>query len=218
MKKVIKVTGLIFDSLVFLTIGAIVGMLFFYVYMETSHSLLRDVKVPNLRGASILEALKSLKSLGLVPVVKDKSCEKVIGTYPSAGSEVRRGRSVEIYCLETSMDELANMLSGIPLKYAVETLKNLGLKYDISKIPYPGSDGKVLGAIYSKGKMFLLVDEGEPKRFFIVGDYRGKLLKDTERILKSERIPFRVEGSGEKVVDQFPQPGSIWNSVVLIAE
>ena len=216
MKTFLKLLGLVFDSILFLSIGAIVGALAFYVYMEYSHGIHKSVRIPDLRGTSISRAVKTLKDLGLVPKVKGKVCGKVIGTYPSANTEVKKGRKVEIYCIEATMKELANMLIGIPFKYVADTMLNLGIDYEISKLPYPGGEGKVLGAVYAKGKMYLLVGEKYSRKFFVVGDYRGIDLKDAEFRLKKKGHPFRVEGSGGKVIDQFPQPGTVWDSVVLI--
>ena len=190
----------------------------FYIYMEYSHSVLKSVRVPDVRGMSISEAKKVLEKLNLVPELKKKICGKVIGTYPNAGMEVRTGRKVEIYCLEATMRELSNMLIGIPYKYVADTIMSLGIDYEISKLPYPGGDGKVLGAVYAYGKMFLLVGEKYSRKFFVVGDYRGERLKNAELRLKKNGISFKVEGNGEKVIDQFPQPGTVWNSVVLITE
>lgn len=207
-----------FDSIFFLSVGAIIGGLAFYAYMEYSHSVLKSVRVPDVRGMSISKAEKILKDMKLVPVLKKKICAKVIGTYPSAGMEVRTGRKVEIYCLEATMKELANMLIGIPFKYVADTMMSLGLDYEISKLPYPGGDGKVLDAVYANGKMFLLIGEKYSRKFFVVGDYRGKNLKDVKSRLKKMGLPFRIEGKGKKVVDQFPEPGSVWDSVVLITE
>ena len=202
----------------FLSVGVIIGALVFYAYMEYSHGTLKSVRVPDVRGMSISKAEKILRDLKLVPELKKKMCGKVIGTYPSAGMEVRRGRKIEIYCLEATMKELANMLVGIPFKYVADTMMSLGLDYEISKLPYPGGEGKVLGAVYMGGKMFLLVGERYSRKFFVVGDYRGSDLEETGLRLKKSGLPFRVEGSGKRVVDQFPQPGSVWDSVVLITE
>ncbi len=216
MKKFFKAIGLVFDSILFLSIGAVIGALVFYAYMGYSHDLSKSVRVPNLKGMSVAKAVKALKNCGLVPKVRGKVCGKVIGTYPSADTEVKKGRKVEIYCIETTMKELANMLVGIPFKYVADTMLNLGLSYEVSRLPYPGGEGKVLGAVYTNGKMFLLVGEKYTRKFFVVGDYRGIDLKEAETQLKKSGFPFRVEGSGKKVIDQFPQPGSVWDSVVLI--
>ncbi len=216
MKRLFKIIGLVFDSIFFLSIGAVIGALAFYAYMGYSHDLSKSVRVPDLRGMSVTKAVKILKDYDLVPDVKGKVCGKVIGTYPSADTEVKRGRRVEIYCIETTMKELANMLVGIPFRYVADTMLNLGLSYEVSRLPYPGGEGKVLGAVYMNGKMFLLVGERYSRKFFVVGDYRGIDLKEAESRLKKSGYPFRVEGTGKKVIDQFPQPGSVWDSVVLI--
>jgi beta-lactam-binding protein with PASTA domain len=218
LKRFLKIIGVIFDTFFFLTAGAVIGAFIFYTYMSSSHKFINEVRIPQVKGKSGQLVIEILSNLGLKPVLKAKRCENVLGTYPRAGIKVKKGREVEIYCLETAVDDLIKRVRGVPFEYVADTLMGLGMKYEISKIPYPGEDGRVIQAVYMDKKFFLLIDGGEPKRFIKVEDYTGMSVKESEKILEESEVNFRVEGKGEKVISQYPQPGSISDEVVLITE
>lgn len=193
------------------------GVGVFYVYMEFLQDRAGNVRIPEVRGLSGKEAERKLEGIGLVPIFRSEKCDLVVGTYPREGLLVRKGRKVEVYCIESVAKDIANRMVGSPLSYVSDTLRKLGMDYEVSRISFRG-DERVLSAVYRDGKFYILVDSGKRKRFFRVGDYTGMKTREVEELLRKERISFRIEGSGETVVSQYPQPGSIGCEVVLITE
>ena len=194
-----------------------VGVGVFYVYMEFLQDRAGNVRVPEVRGLSGKNAERKLEESGLVPIFKSEKCDLVVGTYPREGISVRKGRKVDVYCVESVAKDLASRIVGSPLSYVSDTLRKLGMDYEISRIPFKGGE-RVLSAVYRNGKFYILVDSGRRKRFFRVGDYTGMKTEEAERELERKGVAYRIEGSGEVVVSQYPQPGAIGYEVVLITE
>ena len=191
--------------------GVIAGGLFFLLTIKLYQN--QFVTVPDVTGLLGTEACEKLKESGLV--CNKVSSETVVGSYPQSGSKVKKGRVINLY-YENPAKNIIPRFVGIKLSVAEEILKKLGWNYEIVRFPFGEEKDKVLatypeeGKLYN-GKMTLLVDTGEKDEYFVVENYVGKDLSDVE---DSGRVFF--VGKGERVVSQYPPPGSIATEVILI--
>jgi len=208
----------VFDSLLFLSFGVIAGALAFYAYVDFSHSRFQSVVVPEVQGLSGREARERIERAGLVPVFNGKICERVVGTSPREGMIVRKGRRIEVHCLDVAVEDALKRIVGLPFECAAGTLRKLGFDYLVSRMPLPGEDGRVVDAEYSEGEVFILVDSGDPPVYTLVPDLTGMNVEEAERVARDKGLRVRKIGNGEKVLDQSPAPGSVSFEVVLITE
>jgi len=205
-----RLLGFIFYMLA----GFIAGGFVFYWTMEIWHGWLQATIVPDVLGMETAQASDVLASAGLHPSISGVG--KVIGTYPRPGMRVFQGRKVEVYTSSVNLDMLLKRLKGISFEFAKDALDFLKVKYEISKMPAEGEDGRVLAIFRKDDKLYLLIDSGNPPRFFKVPDVRGMNYKSVKALLEEKQMPFKKVGEGETVVDQYPEPGSISRAITLI--
>ena len=203
-------------QLFYFTVGMIAGAFLFYFAMEYQHNKLNLVEVPKVVGLNSEEAALVVKKARLNPEIVGSG--KVIGTYPRTGMKVLEGRRVEIYCFNFNVERFINRLVGVSKDFAEDVLKDLGLKYSFSYIAYSKDTGRIL-SVYTRGdSVYLLVDKGERKRYFMITDFRGMDVEKATEQFKSMGIPFQVIGNGKVVVDQSPPPGTVSDRMVLITK
>ena len=203
-------------QLFYFTVGVIAGAFLFYFVMEYQHNELNLVEVPKVVGLDSEEAALLVKKSGLNPEIVGSG--KVIGTYPRTGMKVLEGRNVEIYCFNFNVERFINRLVGVSKDFAEDVLKDLGLKYGFSYIAYSRDVGRIL-SVYTKGdKVYLLVDKGERKRYFMITDFRGMDVEKATSQFENMGMPFQVIGNGKVVVDQSPPPGTVSDRIVLITK
>ncbi|MCD6449699.1 MAG: PASTA domain-containing protein [Thermotogaceae bacterium] len=194
--------------------GVIAGALLLYWVMEYQHNELHLVVVPEVVGLNFDEASLVLKKAGVNPEIIGSG--KVIGTYPRSGVNVFEGRKVEVYCFNFNVRRYINRLIGVNKDFAEEVLRDLDLKYSFSYIAYSKDEGRIL-SIYTKGNnVYLLVDKGERKKYFMITDFRGMEIEKAIEQAKSLDIPYQIIGNGKIVVDQSPAPGTVFDRIVLI--
>ena len=193
--------------------GLVLGGVSFLVLMHLSIEMVGTTTVPNVVGLTPEKAKEVLKHSHL-------SCEiigsgKVLRTHPKAGERVKENRVVKLYCEEQKKMRVPNLM-GVQLNMAERILKEYG--YNIQKVffPFKGSDGRVMGMFPEPGSSFsgtvtLLVDEGEPKIFERLRDFRGMNLEGT-----GLKIDVLKVGQGRRVKDQYPKPGVISSWVIFI--
>lgn len=193
--------------------GIVLGGLIFLIFnsfMQTTTVVVPDVT--NLTGE---EACKKLQEVGLRCSNVRKE-DKVVKTFPEAGTVVKKGRVVELYY--GKKDTVPN-LNRVEVGMAEEILKRTGVRYRIIYFPYGEEKGKVLavyppaGSVIDETKeVFLLVDSGEKEEYFLVEDFVGKRVDEV-----AGRPGIVITGEGERIVSQYPPPGSIAREVVLVA-
>jgi len=203
-------------QLLYFIIGVIAGALLFYSIMEYQHDRLRLVEVPNVVGLDSKQAAFTVKNIGLSPEVIGNG--KVIGTYPRVGMKVFEGRKVEIYCFNFNVERFINRLVGVSKDFAEDVLKDLGLKCYFSYIAYSKDTGRILSVYTREDRVYLLVDKGERKRYFMIMDFRGMDIEKATKQFENMGIPFQVIGNGKVVVDQSPPPGTVSDRIVLITK
>ena len=193
---------------VFALLGA--GLLASSLY----HPLERNfIVVPNVRGSEIDEALRALQKLGLEasssPVASSERAGQVLSSEPSAGAQLRPGRSVRVrYALPpgqlapTDVPELA----GLSVSEAERQLSSAGLELgDLSRIHSARPNGAVIaqsweGQAPTGSAVDLLVSEGPQGELTFLPDLTGLSLEDAKAIVRAAGLAQpeieRLSGTG----------------------
>ncbi len=161
LAKAVKAT---FTFVLYLAIGAAVGMSLFLAYMLVRPG---ETKVPDLMGMDLETAVKVVERAGL-KVGQIHGTGTVDHTYPYAGEIVRKGREITLF-LSDPPEITVPDLTGVPKETAQQILNAMNFKVRITEIPYRGTDGRVLGVYPPVGsklkqgsEVSLLIDSGEP--------------------------------------------------------
>ncbi|HBJ82228.1 MAG: eukaryotic-like serine/threonine-protein kinase [Pseudothermotoga sp.] len=149
--------------IIYFVLGSIAGAAIFFSYFMIRPKL---VEIPDLRSMQLNEAVEILKKTGLKP-------GQVIGTgpvshtYPNAGQKVRKNREITIFLSEPQKIPIPDLV-GIPEDTALTILSEMGFKVSITKMPYKGTDGRVIGIYPPVGtpvkqgdEINILIDSGE---------------------------------------------------------
>ena len=187
----------------------------------------REVKVPDLRGVSVVQATSTLAQLGLglrVDEVKRPDpkvpADHVLSQEPEAGVVMRRQRSVRVRLSDGQRDPILPSVVDLPERTAEITLSGENIAI--------ASRAEILSADYDQGAVVaqdpaakrrganvtLLVNRGDKSVSYVMPDVIGTVSIRTVDVLRAQG--FRVTVSGEVsypgvpagvVVRQMPQAG-----------
>lgn len=156
----------ILDSIIFFLIGSSLGALAFLIFFWIEPP---RVVVPDVTGMSIERAKQVLRDAGL-KVGQVHGEGSVQFTVPQAKSQVRKGRTVNLFCEEPHKFVVPNLI-GAPKETAENILQSMGFKVRIVEMPFKGVDGRVMGIYPPAGtelkrnnEVSILIDVGEPGR------------------------------------------------------
>ena len=184
-----------------------------------------EVRVPNLRGMTVLQAQETANGNGLIVSVEDKfyssdvPAGKIISQIPSSNSKVRRGWRVRVAESLGPQRVTIPDLIGQTERAATLNLRRRGLDLaTIAAVPVsatpanqviaqapPPSAGEVLSP-----KVSILLGESPPGPEYVMPNFVGRQLTEVrERIARAGLQPASVSLAPPSSTTTTPQPTSI---------
>jgi serine/threonine-protein kinase len=191
-------------------LAATFGLFFLMALRVTTHA--REVKVPDVRGRSMIDATNSLAKAGLTVRVESRRAdpkvpaEHVLTQDPEPGTVIRRQRPVRVRVSEGQKDPVVPSVIGQAERTAEVILAQeqvqIGNRDEIRTMSYPA--GTVVaqdpGAKNRAGTVSLLINRGDQAMSFVMPDLIGAPGSRVVDILR--RKGFRVT-----VTAEVPYPG-----------
>jgi serine/threonine-protein kinase len=199
----------------FIILGLVFGYLTFNVLSFT-----RTVEVPDLHGQSLLEANKLLTDSGLYLKIEGEDYDSfipqgnVVRQDIPPGNKVKERRAIKVVISKGPRVKSVPMLVNETLANAETLLLQEGLK--IGKVIGVHSDIVEKDKIVAQDptpdepvsdKITVLVSLGPYVRLYHCPDFRGMSAEEAQQLVKKLDLTADIEGSGEKVERQKPDPG-----------
>lgn len=198
----------------FILLGLIFGYLTFRVL-----SYSRTVEMPNLYGKSLLESNKLLTSKDLYLKIEGEDYDSavppgiIIRQDVPAGNKVKERRAIKVVISKGPRVKSVPALVNETLVDAESLLLQKGLKIreimvhsdsvekDKIVAQKPEPDEQASDAIT------VLVSLGPYDKFYYCPDFKGMSAEQANDLIKKLSMKVSIEGSGEKVETQRPDPG-----------
>lgn len=212
MHKFIRFSLYIFA---FILLGLIFGYSTFKVL-----SFSRTVEMPNLYGKSLLESNKLLTGRDLYLKIEGEDYDaavppgNIIRQDVPAGNKVKERRAIKVVISKGPRVKSVPALVNETLINAESLLLQKGLKIreiimvhsdtvekDKIVAQKPGPDEQVSDAIT------VLVSLGPYDKFYYCPDFKGMTAEQANDLIKKLNMKVSIEGTGEKVEMQRPEPG-----------
>lgn len=238
MKKILaffqpqSLRDVILHLLIILSLGGILVILFFYVYLPSYTRQGETVEVPDLRGKNLQDLQTYLEDKDLNYQVQDSTYNPeldpltVFLQHPEPGSKVKAGRKVFVSIASAKPPEVEMPdLVGRSVINAEDELNSFGLKVDsINYVPdvqqnavlkqlYKGQPIKPGEKIRKGEKISLVVGDGLGTQEFEVPDLIGKELDEVEfellaSNLQTGTIVYQADSDAPAgtVIKQQPEP------------
>jgi beta-lactam-binding protein with PASTA domain len=199
----------------FIILGLVFGYLTFNVLSFT-----RTVEVPDLHGQSLLEANKLLTDRGLYLKIEGEDYDSfipqgnVVRQDIPPGNKVKERRGIKVVISKGPRIKSVPMLVNETLANAENLLLQEGLK--IGKVIGVHSDIVEKDKIVAQDptpdgpvsdKITVLVSLGPYIRLYHCPDFRGMTAEEAQQLIKNLDLTADIEGSGEEVERQKPDPG-----------
>jgi serine/threonine-protein kinase len=197
----------------------LLGLLFGYLTFKAL-SFSRTVEVPNLYGRPLLESNKLLTSKGLYLKIEGEDYDStvpqgnIITQDVPAGKSVKERRAIKIVISKGPRIKSVPILVNETLTNAETLLLQKGLKItrvitvhsdtvekDRVLAQKPGPDDQVKDAIT------VLVSLGPYEKIFYCPDFKGMTTEQANDLIRKLNMKTSVEGSGDTVETQKPEPG-----------
>lgn len=214
-------------SIVLLSVSFLMFFIFFILIIALFLSPSPTVKVPNIVGDEILDALRKVENAGLIPSLEFVVSEEhprgiVIKQIPSPGNTVREGKTMKIFVSIGSGEFIIPDFSGKPLEDVKSFLYSRGATASIEYIQSSYETGLVVKTLPPAGSkvkpntpIVIYVSTGSedsiPMPNFLGMNYENALL-----FLDSKNIKFKITptptsdpASDGIVLNQIPQEGEI---------
>ncbi len=173
------------------------------------------IVVPNVRGQEVTEALSALQQLGLntssSPVSSSESIGQVLSSEPSAGAQLRPGRTVHLrYALPPGQLAPTDVpgLNGLSAREAEQQLAAAGLALgELSRIHSASPSGEVIAQSWEGqapigSAVDLLVSEGPQGELTFLPDLTGMTLAEANALIRAAGLGppeiERVSGTGQR--------------------
>jgi beta-lactam-binding protein with PASTA domain len=201
--------------LLFLLLGLIFGYFTFKVL-----SFSRTVEVPDLSGKTLIEATQLLSRNGLYLKIEGENYDPVgltgciIKQDVPAGNKVKERRIIKVIISKGPKVRMIPMLINEPLLNVESQLLQKGLK--IAKVIKVHSDtfekGKIIAQKPSPDEQIsdqiaVLVSLGPYEKIYYCPDFRDMSLAQGTELAKKLNLQVAVEGKGETIDAQKPDPG-----------
>jgi beta-lactam-binding protein with PASTA domain len=211
MRKLIK-----FSLYFFLFI--LLGLMFGYLTFKTL-SFSRTVEMPNLYGKSLLESNKLLTNKDLYLKIEGEDYDStvppgvVIRQDVPAGKKVKERRAIKVVISKGPRVKSVPEIVNKTLADAESLLLQKGLKVreimvhsdtvekDKIVAQKPGPDEQASDTVT------VLVSLGPYNKFYYCPDFRGMSAEQANDVIKKLGMKISIEGTGEKVETQRPDPG-----------
>jgi beta-lactam-binding protein with PASTA domain len=183
-------------------------------------SFTRTVEVPDLHGQSLLEANRLLTDRGLYLKIEGEDYDSftphgnVIRQDIPPGNKVKERRAIKVVISKGPRVKSVPMLVNETLTNAENLLLQEGLK--IGKVIGVHSDVVEKDKIVAQDptpdgpvsdKITVLVSLGPYVRLYYCPDFRGMSAEEAQQLIKKLDLTADIEGSGEEVERQKPDPG-----------
>jgi serine/threonine-protein kinase len=197
----------------------LLGLLFGYLTFKAL-SFSRTVEVPNLYGKPLLESNKLLTSKGLYLKIEGEDYDStvpqgnIITQDVPAGKSVKERRAIKIVISKGPRIKSVPILVNETLTNAETLLLQKGLKItrvitvhsdtvekDRVLAQKPGPDDQVKDAIT------VLVSLGPYEKIYYCPDFKGMTTEQANDLIRKLNMKTSVEGSGDTVETQKPEPG-----------
>ncbi len=191
-----------------------------------------EEKVPNVISLKEENALRTLKSANLVPVISDTTFDEryprgtIILQKPNAGENVKEDRRIYLFVSGGEPVVLVPSLKGKSIRDAKFSLERIGLSLGhIDDIPSTNPKNMIFDQQYVEGtplkkgdSVGVTVSAGEEYGEITVPDLIGKSLSEAEKILADSslqigKINYQPSFSllPNTVLDQYPSKGNKTN-------
>jgi beta-lactam-binding protein with PASTA domain len=199
----------------FILLGLIFGYLTFKVL-----SFSRTVEVPELSGKTLIEANQLLSKNGLYLKIEGENYDPAVPTGSiikqdvPAGNKVKEWRSIKVIISKGPKVRLIPMIINESLLNAESQLLQKGLK--IAKVIRVHSDtfekDKIIAQKPSpdeqiSDRIAVLVSLGPYDKMYYCPDFSGMSLAQGTELAKKLNLQVAVEGTGEEIETQKPEPG-----------
>jgi serine/threonine-protein kinase len=197
----------------------LLGLLFGYLTFKAL-SFSRTVEVPNLYGKPLLESNKLLTSKGLYLKIEGEDYDStvpqgnIITQDVPAGKSVKERRAIKIVISKGPRIKSVPILVNETLTNAETLLLQKGLKItrvitvhsdtvekDRVLAQKPGPDDQVKDAIT------VLVSLGPYEKIYYCPDFKGMTSEQANDLIRKLNMKTSVEGSGDTIETQKPEPG-----------
>jgi len=197
----------------------LLGLLFGYLTFKAL-SFSRTVEVPNLYGKPLLESNKLLTSKGLYLKIEGEDYDStvpqgnIITQDVPAGKSVKERRAIKIVISKGPRIKSVPILVNETLTNAETLLLQKGLKItrvitvhsdtvekDRVLAQKPGPDDQVKDAIT------VLVSLGPYEKIYYCPDFKGMTTEQANDLIRKLNMKTSVEGSGDTIETQKPEPG-----------
>jgi beta-lactam-binding protein with PASTA domain len=196
----------------------LLGLMFGYLTFKTL-SFSRTVEMPNLYGKSLLESNKLLTNKDLYLKIEGEDYDStvppgvVIRQDVPAGKKVKERRAIKVVISKGPRVKSVPEIVNKTLADAESLLLQKGLKVreimvhsdtvekDKIVAQKPGPDEQASDTVT------VLVSLGPYNKFYYCPDFRGMSAEQANDVIKKLGMKISIEGTGEKVETQRPDPG-----------
>jgi beta-lactam-binding protein with PASTA domain len=212
MNKFLKIPFYIF---IFILLGLVFGFLTFKLL-----SFSRTVQMPELQGKSLVEANRLLTDIGLYIKIEGEDYDaaipqgNIINQDIPAGNKVKERRGIKVVISKGPRVRSVPMIVNEPITNAETTLLQKGLK--IGKVIMVHSDIVEKDRIISQKPepneqvsdvVTVLVSQGPYDKIYHCPDFKDMSLEQANILIKKLNLKSVIEGSGEMIASQRPEPG-----------
>jgi beta-lactam-binding protein with PASTA domain len=212
MNKFLKIPFYIF---IFILLGLVFGFLTFKLL-----SFSRTVQMPELQGKSLVEANRLLTDIGLYIKIEGEDYDaaipqgNIINQDIPAGNKVKERRGIKVVISKGPRVRSVPMIVNEPITNAETTLLQKGLK--IGKVIMVHSDLVEKDRIISQKPepneqvsdvVTVLVSQGPYDKIYHCPDFKDMSLEQANILIKKLNLKSVIEGSGEMIASQRPEPG-----------
>jgi beta-lactam-binding protein with PASTA domain len=212
MNKFLKIPFYIF---IFILLGLVFGFLTFKLL-----SFSRTVQMPELQGKSLVEANRLLTDIGLYIKIEGEDYDaaipqgNIINQDIPAGNKVKERRGIKVVISKGPRVRSVPMIVNEPITNAETTLLQKGLK--IGKVIMVHSDIVEKDRIISQKPepneqvsdvVTVLVSQGPYDKIYHCPDFKDMSLEQANILIKKLNLKSVIEGSGETIASQRPEPG-----------
>jgi beta-lactam-binding protein with PASTA domain len=212
MNKFIKIPIYTFA---FIVLGLVFGFLTFKLL-----SFSRTVQMPELQGKSLVEANKLLTDIGLYIKIEGEDYDaaipqgNIIKQDIPAGNNVKERRGIKVVISKGPRVNSVPMIVNDTITNAETTLLQKGLK--IGKVIMVHSDIVEKDKIISQKPepyeqvsdiVTVLVSQGPYDKIYHCPDFKDMPFEQANILIKNLTLKPVIEGSGEMIKSQRPEPG-----------
>jgi beta-lactam-binding protein with PASTA domain len=212
MNKFLKIPFYIF---IFILLGLVFGFLTFKLL-----SFSKTVQMPELQGKSLVEANRLLTDIGLYIKIEGEDYDasipqgNIINQDIPAGNKVKERRGIKVVISKGPRVRSVPMIVNEPITNAETTLLQKGLK--IGKVIMVHSDIVEKDRIISQKPepneqvsdvVTVLVSQGPYDKIYHCPDFKDMSLEQANILIKKLNLKSVIEGSGETIASQRPEPG-----------